>query len=123
MNWYLEVLKKYAQFNGRSRRQEYWMFTLFNIIFSLAFTFLGVAIGMEFLGNIYSLAVFLPGLGVGVRRLHDINKSGWFLLVALIPIIGVIWLIILFAKEGDQGENQYGPNPKGNFAGEDVLDA
>ncbi len=113
MNWYVKVLKQYADFNGRARRQEYWMFILFNIIFSIAAGGLDSILGTwGAIGGIYALAVLLPSLAVGVRRLHDIGKSGWMLLVVLIPIIGAIWLIILFATEGAHGSNEYGADPK-----------
>ena len=118
MDWYLKVLKQYADFNGRARRKEYWMFVLFNVIISIVLTFIDLAIGTStgtgsgMLGSLYSLAVLIPGIAVGVRRLHDIGKSGWMLLVVLIPLIGAIWLIVLFARDGDPGENEYGPNPK-----------
>lgn len=117
MNWYLKVLKQYADFSGRARRKEYWMFVLFNLIIAIA---LGIIDGMMgtmeagfgLLGVIYSIAVFIPGLAVSVRRLHDVGKSGWMLLVALIPIIGGIWLLVLVASDGQHGENKYGPSPK-----------
>ncbi len=113
MNWYLKVLKQYADFNGRARRQEYWMFVLFNIIFSIAATVLDTILGTwGAIAGLYGLAIIIPGLAVGVRRLHDIGKSGWMLLVAFIPVIGAIWLIILFATEGTAGSNEYGVNPK-----------
>ncbi|MBN1304310.1 MAG: DUF805 domain-containing protein [Anaerolineales bacterium] len=119
MNWYLAVMKKYVEFSGRARRKEYWMFVLFNVIFSV------VAIGLDNLfgtfdsetgsglvSGLYSLAVLLPALAVLVRRLHDIGKSGWWWFIILIPLAGPIWLIILLATEGQAGENQYGLNPK-----------
>lgn len=113
MNWYLKVLKQYADFDGRARRTEYWMFILFNIIFSAAAglfdNMLGLTVGLS---GLYSLAILIPSIAVGVRRLHDIGKSGWMLLVALIPLIGWIWLIILLATEGTPGVNEYGINPK-----------
>jgi uncharacterized membrane protein YhaH (DUF805 family) len=122
MNWYLKVLKQYADFEGRARRMEYWMFALINVIIALllySILFVGIFTESTFLSSIggilylvYILAVFLPGLGVSVRRLHDTNKSGWMILIALIPIIGAIWLIILYATEGDKGDNPYGPDPK-----------
>ena len=118
MHWYIEVLRKYAVFSGRARRKEYWMFNLFNVLFTmLAVIFLVVGITIENLGMglfyiLYNLAVMVPGLAVLVRRLHDVNKSGWMLLVALIPIIGAIWLLILLLKDSDKGENKYGANPK-----------
>lgn len=119
MKWYLMALKKYAEFNGRSRRQEYWMFLLFNMIFAIVAMILDNVLGiaMESIGygplyGLYTLAMFIPGLAVGVRRLHDIGKSGWMMLIALIPIIGAIWLIVLFATNGTVGSNQYGEDPK-----------
>ena len=120
MNWYLKVLNQYTDFNGRARRTEYWMFTLFNIIFGvIAMGFdnvLGIAFGeLGFYGPlylIYGLAMFLPGLAVGVRRLHDVGKSGWMYLISLIPLIGAIWLLVLMVTDGESSENEYGINPK-----------
>ena len=119
MNWYLYVLKKYADFSGRARRKEYWMFVLFNIIFSLVAIALDNVLGLAMAGmgygplyGIYALILLIPGIAVSVRRLHDIGKSGWMILIALIPIVGGIWLIVLMATDGNPGENQYGPNPK-----------
>lgn len=123
MKWYLKVLKQYADFNGRARRTEYWMYLLFNMIFAAVAAVLDNILGLKFSPEIpygyiyllYGLAVFLPGLGVAVRRLHDVGKSGWFMLIALIPIIGGIWLIVLMATDGTPGRNEYGVNPKENF--------
>jgi uncharacterized membrane protein YhaH (DUF805 family) len=118
MNWYLTVLKKYAVFSGRSRRKEYWMFCLFSVIFTIAAmvldSILGSTVGMGYgvIYGLYSLGVLIPSIAVSVRRLHDVGKSGWFLLIALIPIIGAIWLIILVCSDSEAGETQYGPNPK-----------
>ncbi len=119
MNWYLKVLKQFADFNGRARRQEYWMFVLFNLLFILAAGMLDRLLnladpttGIGPLYGLYVLAVFIPGIAVSIRRLHDIGKSGWMLLLALIPIIGGIWLLVLMVREGDRGENKYGPDPK-----------
>jgi uncharacterized membrane protein YhaH (DUF805 family) len=114
MNWYIEVLKKYAVFTGRARRKEYWMFVLFNVIISFALGFMeSLAGGPGIIANIYALAVFLPGLAVSVRRLHDVGKSGWFMFIALIPLVGAIWLLVLYCTDSQPGENQYGVNPKG----------
>ena len=111
MKWYLKVVRdNYANFNGRASRQEYWMFFLFNIIFAFVAGFVDAFLGLGFLYLLYVLAVFIPGLAVGVRRLHDVNKSGWWFLISLIPIIGVIWVIILFCTDSKQGENNYGPS-------------
>ena len=113
MYWYLKVLKQYADFNGRARRQEYWMFVLFNIIVSIVASVLDSILGTwGAIAGLYGLAILIPGLAVGVRRLHDIGKSGWMLLIALIPIIGAIWLIILFVGDSAPGSNEYGANPK-----------
>jgi uncharacterized membrane protein YhaH (DUF805 family) len=119
MNWYLEALKKYAVFSGRARRKEYWFFYLFNMIFGIVAMILDNVFGIaiEDLGYgpiylLYGLAVFLPGLGVLVRRLHDVGKSGWFFFVVLIPIAGTIWLLVLLCRDSMSAENQYGSNPK-----------
>lgn len=121
MNWYLEILKhKYADFSGRARRTEYWSFVLFNFIFAMVaivldnifdITFVGI-IGYGPLSSLYMLAMIIPSLSVAVRRLHDTGKSGWMILISLIPIIGGIWLLVLLLTEGDVSENEYGPNPK-----------
>jgi uncharacterized membrane protein YhaH (DUF805 family) len=130
MNWYLKVLKQYADFNSRARRKEYWMFILFNAIFggiamlldnALGFAWGGVAYAIDQgdviltpgpLYGIYALVLFIPGLAVLVRRLHDIGKSGWMVLIALIPVIGAIWLLVLLLTDSNPGENLYGANPK-----------
>ncbi len=117
MKWYLKVLGQYADFNGRARRMEYWMFVLFNLIFSVAAMMLDQAVASNsgdvgFFYVIYALAVFIPNLAVGVRRLHDVGKSGWMLLVSLIPLIGAIWLFVLFVTDSEPGANEYGANPK-----------
>ncbi len=113
MKWYIEVLKKYAVFSGRARRQEYWMFVLFNFIISFVLGFVeGLAGGPGIIANIYALAVLIPSLAVSVRRLHDVGKSGWFLLISLIPIVGAIWLLVLVCSDSEAGENQYGSSPK-----------
>jgi uncharacterized membrane protein YhaH (DUF805 family) len=127
MNWYVAVMKKYADFSGRARRKEYWMFVLFNLIFLVVAAILDNLFGTAFkiesgygsqalpygwLYLIYALAVIIPGLAVCVRRLHDVGKSGWMLLIAFIPLIGAIWLLVLYCTAGNQGDNQYGPDPK-----------
>ena len=114
MSWYIGVIKNYVGFSGRARRKEYWMFVLMNLIISFV---LGIISGLflngtPVLGAIYGLFIFLPALAVAIRRLHDIGKSGWWYLIVLIPVVGAIWLIVLFATEGNAGENQYGPDPK-----------
>ncbi|MEU6240850.1 MULTISPECIES: DUF805 domain-containing protein [unclassified Streptomyces] len=112
MHWYVDVLKKYAVFTGRARRQEYWMFFLVNLVIAIVLSIVSRIIGTMALSWIYSLALFLPGLGVAVRRLHDTGRSGWFVLIGLIPFIGWIILIVFLAQEGRPDPNEYGPNPK-----------
>ena len=106
MKWYLAVLKKYAEFNGRAGREEFWMFVLINFLVSLILSIIRP------LGLIYGLAVLVPSLAVGARRLHDTGRSGWFQLLVLIPLIGPIVLIVFAAQDGQPGDNQYGSNPK-----------
>jgi uncharacterized membrane protein YhaH (DUF805 family) len=119
LEWYLKVVKEnYANFEGRARRSEYWYFALVNIIISVILGVIDSVIGISVLGGIYSLAVLVPSIAVGVRRMHDIGKSGWYLLVALIPIAGIIWLLVLLCKEGDTGPNEYGADPKNPTFGE-----
>lgn len=119
MKWYLKVLNQYADFKGRARRKEYWMFSLFNLIFAIVVMTLDTIFGITIEGlgygplyGLYALATLIPGLAVSVRRLHDIGKSGWMLLIVLIPLIGLIWLIVLAATDSTPGENNYGENPK-----------
>lgn len=113
MNWYVEVLKKYAEFNGRAHRTEYWMFVLFNIIISFAISVVESFVGSPgVLGALYGLAVLVPSIAVGVRRLHDTDRSGLWLLAGFIPVVGFILLLIFMVQDSQPGPNQYGPNPK-----------
>jgi uncharacterized membrane protein YhaH (DUF805 family) len=119
MNWYLEVLKKYAVFDGRARRKEYWFFALFNFIVAFVLAILDMAFGTfntesgyGLLASIYSLAVLIPAIAVSIRRLHDTDRSGWWFFILLIPLVGVIWFLVLMVMEGTAGQNQYGPDPK-----------
>ncbi|MBQ7211014.1 MAG: DUF805 domain-containing protein [Paludibacteraceae bacterium] len=119
--WYLKVVKNYAVFSGRARRKEYWMFVLCNFLISLVLTILDGALGCKLpvgtteigiLNGIYGLALFIPGLAVAVRRLHDIGKSGWWYLINLIPAVGNIIFIVWTCFEGEPKANQYGEDPK-----------
>ena len=131
LNYYIKVLKQYADFNSRARRKEYWIFNIINSIIKGLLFFLdrmlgttiasldlditlttkdGVDLGILFM--VYALLVFIPHHAVAVRRLHDVGKSGWMLLIALIPLIGGIWLLVLYLTDSNPGENKYGPNPK-----------
>ncbi|MFK3958575.1 DUF805 domain-containing protein [Guptibacillus hwajinpoensis] len=113
MNWYLKVLKNYVNFQGRARRKEYWMFTLFNVIFSIVLTLIeSLADISPFLTSIYSLFIILPSLAVTVRRLHDTGRSGWWVLIGLIPLIGSIVILVFTCLDSDVEENRFGKNPK-----------
>jgi len=113
MEWYLAVLKNYVGFSGRARRTEYWMFELFNIIAAVILLVLGVLVHpLIFLYYLYGVAVLLPTLAVGFRRLHDTGRSAWWLLIGLIPIVGGIVLLVFTCLPGTPGPNQYGPDPK-----------
>lgn len=119
MKWYVKCMQNYAVFSGRARREEYWMFVVFNIIFSMAAVVVDVimmSIGIPFLlfSSLYALALFIPSLAVSVRRLHDTGKSGWLWLLAIVPI-GNIVLLVLLATEGTRGANCYGGDPKGGM--------
>ena len=119
MNYYLDVLKKYAVFSGRAQRKEFWMFALINVIAIYVLGFIDGALGtwifasgFGLLSVIYLLAVFLPMLGLSVRRLHDTGRSGWWLLISIIPLIGAITLLVFYCLDSTPKENQYGDNPK-----------
>ena len=112
------LVKKFVSFSGRARRSEYWYFTLFSLIVSMAASIIG---GMLFvhhegdvnlLSSLLSLVLFLPGLGVAIRRLHDIGKSAWWYLIIFVPMIGWIILLVFMCKDSFPGPNQYGPSPK-----------
>jgi uncharacterized membrane protein YhaH (DUF805 family) len=119
MSWYLEVFKKYAVFGGRARRKEYWMFVLINLVITVVLILIDILIGtfspqtgVGLLSGLYSLAVLIPFITVTVRRLHDTGRSGWSMLIGLIPIIGGIVLLIFMVQDSQPGANQYGPNSK-----------
>ncbi|GHT24077.1 hypothetical protein FACS189430_08380 [Bacteroidia bacterium] len=131
MKWYLKVLRQYADFSGRARRKEFWMFALFNWICILIWAFVwglvfGLTVDMNSPGKIaaaisfayyvYLIAVMLPSLAVVVRRLHDLGKSGWWLFIAFIPLVGGVWLFVLMCLEGQTEGNRYGANPKTSAA-------
>ena len=117
MNWYIEVLKKYAVFSGRARRKEYWMFVLFYIIFGIILGIIEGIIGISgILTGLYCLALLIPSIAVSVRRLHDIGRTGWWVLICLVPIVGSIVLLIFILLDSQPGDNQYGPFPKNAVA-------
>ncbi len=121
MNWYLKVLKNYAVFSGRARRKEYWMFGLFYIIFAIVLSIIESILGLGsegggLLSGLFVLAMLIPSFAVTVRRLHDTDHSGWWLLIGLVPLIGALILLIFMANDSQSDENQYGPNPKASLA-------
>lgn len=113
MNWYLAVLKNYAGFSGRARRKEYWMFTLIHFVITLVLAGIDMAVGSyPIIYGIYALALFLPALAVTVRRLHDTGRSGWWIFISAIPLVGTIILIVFLASESKTEANKFGDNPK-----------
>lgn len=113
MNYYVEVLKKYAVFSGRARRAEYWYFVLFNFIATLILASIDGVIGSGgALGGIYSLGVLIPTLAVLWRRLHDTGRSGAWVLILLVPLAGPIILLVFLVQDSQETDNQWGSNPK-----------
>ena len=137
MEWYLKCLRQYADFSGRARRKEYWMFILFNAIISFVLGFIDGLLGLNLLSYIYALVIFIPSLAVSVRRLHDIGRCGWWYLLPMVPFIGLsallafgsftssaaiilglaalgtgILMLVWFCTNSEGGSNKWGPNPK-----------
>ena len=113
MDWYLKVLQNYAEFEGRAQRMEYWMFVLVNLLVLFALNVIGYLLGLdEVLGFLYSLAILIPSIAVSVRRLHDTDRSGWWILIGIIPLIGALILLVFYCLDGDVGDNYHGPDPK-----------
>jgi uncharacterized membrane protein YhaH (DUF805 family) len=123
MNWYMEALRKYATFSGRARRKEFWFFQLFVMLIGLALSLVDYMLGLMdmetgigALSGLFSLAMLLPNLAVSVRRLHDTDRSGWWLLLCFLPVIGIIVLLVFFFLDGTRGTNRFGEDPKGGTA-------
>ena len=121
MKWFIKCFRQYFDFKGRARRKEYWMFTLFCVIFQiivieLAARGIGMLIGSYYfyvaLSTLFAILIFIPSLSVEVRRLHDIGCSGWWMLLLLLPIIGWIALFVLSVLDSQKGQNKWGANPK-----------
>lgn len=112
MNYYIDVLKKYAVFKGRATRKEYWMFVLYNFIIGFVLGFIdgfinkGAVGSTNIISGLYSLAILIPSIAVGVRRMHDVNKNGWFIIIP-------VYNLILACTGGTKGDNKYGADPKG----------
>lgn len=107
-----KCLNNYANFSGRARRSEFWFFVLFQLACQVVANIIDLALGLGILSLIVSLGLLVPAIAVGVRRLHDIGKVGWWILIGLVPLVGWIILIIFYVKPGDAGPNQFGPDPK-----------
>lgn len=118
MEHFTAAVQQYINFEGRNTRTQYWMFILFYMIFYVVCAIVGKVIGTTLIALLYSLALLLPSIAAATRRLHDTGRSGWWQLIALIPLLGAIVLIVFLAQDTTPGDNQYGPNPK---AGQDVA--
>jgi len=118
MHWYIDVIKKYAAFDGRAQRQEFWMFFLINFIISTVIN----VIDFNLLGTngiislVYALAVLLPSIALSIRRLHDTGRNGWWLLILFVPLIGAIVFLVFACQDSESNENDYGLNPKADVA-------
>jgi len=115
--WKKAILENYANFSGRARRAEYWWTTLINFVISIVLSILAGILGdlgaiISIISLLFSLAIIIPGIAMAIRRLHDTGRSGWWLLIGLIPLIGFIVLIVFMASDSHRGANQYGPSPK-----------
>lgn len=119
MQWLKQVIAKYATFRGRARRREYWRYILYYVIAFVALVLVDMLTGtfnmesqLGFLSGLFLLFMLIPSVAVAVRRLHDTERSGWWVLLALLPLIGQLVLLFFFIQEGDEGDNAYGPDPK-----------
>lgn len=118
MHWYLDAMRKYFVFDGRSQREAFWYFTLVNSVFAIIAAITDSILGITFgdspyglISFLYLLAVLCPSLALSVRRLHDIDKSAWYILLAMIPVVGPIWLLVLYCQRGTGGDNRFGLDP------------
>ena len=123
MSWYVEAIKKFGTFSGRARRKEYWMFFLVNVVIEIVIGIISGILGSiskdliivgTIITGLYGLFIFVPALACVVRRLHDVNKSGAWIFISLVPIVGAIWLLVLLCTEGTRGANNFGEDPKAN---------
>lgn len=119
MNWYFHCLTKFAEFKGRAQRKEYWYFVLISIVIFVALNIVDHSIGtvvsksgIGLFSGFYSVVVFIPNIAVSIRRLHDTNRTGWWILVNFIPLIGLLILLVFFVLDSTPGDNRFGPNPK-----------
>lgn len=118
MNYYLNAIRKYCDCKGRASRKEYWMFVLINFLISLVFALLDAvvqhttSIKLNVLSLLYGIAILCPALGLSIRRLHDVGRSGRWLLLIFVPFVGSIVLLVFSLMDSQSGANEYGPNPK-----------
>ena len=114
MNYYLDAWKKFSEFDGRSRRKEFWIFALINVAINYLINFLIPYLGLVgwIIMGAFGLAILLPTIAVAIRRMHDIGKSGWWVCINFVPLIGSIWYLILTAKDSERNSNQWGACPK-----------
>ncbi len=120
MNYYIQAFKKFSDFSGRARRKEYWSFFLVNVLVTIVIILIDLALGtysigeerLGLLGTIYSIILIVPSIAITVRRLHDTSRSGWWILIALIPVLGALVLLYFTLLDSTPGSNEYGPNPK-----------
>ena len=117
MSWYIQAIKNYCNFSGRARRTEYWMFTLISAVIVSVLGIIDGIIGINILTSLYSLFILIPELALSFRRLHDIDKSAWWLLIAFVPVVGAIVLLVFSLKQGTVGTNGYGDDPKATYIG------
>lgn len=116
MNWFLLTLKQYATFSGRARRKEYWFFFLFYLLIFIGLSLLDAILGFGLLSSLFALAMLVPSVAVAVRRLHDTGRTGWWVLIGLVPVVNLL-LIYFMVLDSDPDTNAYGPNPKANDLG------
>ncbi|MBH0026937.1 MULTISPECIES: DUF805 domain-containing protein [unclassified Pseudoalteromonas] len=113
MEYFMEAMRRYTDFSGRTRRKDFWMFILFYAIFYVVCAVVDGVIGTApIVTTLFSLAMLIPSISIAARRLHDTGRSGWWQLIALIPLIGAIVLLVFYVLDSHQGENDFGPNPK-----------
>ena len=117
MEWYIKVMQNFLVFSGRARRKEYWMFGLINFLITIGLGMAESMVGLPgTLSSFYALVVLIPSIAVSVRRLHDTGRSGWWMLLNFLPVLGTIVLIVFFVFDSEEGTNEYGPNPKAGAA-------
>lgn len=115
MSWYIQAIKNYCNFSARARRKEYWMFALISAVIVFVLEIIDTLIGVGLFTSLYSLFILVPELSLSFRRLHDIDKSAWWLLIVFVPIVGAIVLLVFSLKPGTAGANRYGDDPKAAY--------